>query len=49
MNTPRMMPGQEPYTPEELKKLYALISAAADEDPGEAMEEVYLREQEREQ
>jgi hypothetical protein len=34
----QMMPGQTPYTPEELETLYALVSDAADEDPGEANE-----------
>jgi len=30
-----MMPGQEPYTPEERERLYALVRDAADGDPGE--------------
>lgn len=42
---PGMMPGQKPYTADELKRLHALVSAAADGDPGEEGEEVYLREQ----
>lgn len=38
----KMMPGQEPYTDEELKRLEALVAAAAEEDPGEENEETYL-------
>lgn len=41
MSTPRMIPGQEPYTPEEWKAVQRLIRGAADEDPGECMEELY--------
>ena len=36
---PKMMPGQEPYTPNELATLYGLVSDAAAGDPGEANEE----------
>ncbi len=35
---PRMMPGQEPYTPEEMTRLQNLVSDAAKGDPGEADE-----------
>ena len=35
----KMMPGQEPYTPEEKKKLRELIEDAAKGDPGELAEE----------
>lgn len=41
----KMAPGQEPYTCVELAELFSLISDAADEDPGEDVEEEYLREQ----
>jgi len=40
MNKPKMMPGQEPYSAEELKKLHQLVSDAADDDPGEENESV---------
>lgn len=39
MTTPKMMPGQEPYTPEEWERASRLISAAAATDPGEADEQ----------
>ena len=32
---PKMMPGQEEYTPEELAQLYQTVSDAAEGDPGE--------------
>ncbi|MGV0985033.1 MAG: hypothetical protein ACOYB2_10790 [Limnohabitans sp.] len=35
---PKMMPGQEPYTPEEVATLHALVADAALGDPGEAGE-----------
>ena len=35
---PKMMPGQEPYTPAELTTLYGLVADAAAGDPGEANE-----------
>lgn len=38
MLKPRMMPGQEPYTDEELSALYRLVADAADGDPGEENE-----------
>lgn len=38
LDAPRMMPGQEPYTPEELDRLHALVHDAALGDPGEAGE-----------
>ena len=38
MTTPRMMPGQEPYTPAELDTLHSLIHDAAEGDPGETNE-----------
>jgi len=44
-NKPKMLPGQEPYTEEELRRLYSLVNNAAAEDPGEQAEaegEVYL-------
>lgn len=34
----RMMPGQTPYTPEEVGMLHELVSDAAKGDPGEAGE-----------
>jgi hypothetical protein len=34
----KMMPGQDPYTQGELGKLFALVSDAADGDPGEMFE-----------
>ena len=37
-NKPKMMPGQEPYTEEELRKLYSLVGKAAEEDPREEAE-----------
>ena len=37
-NTPRMMPGQEPYTPAELDTLHALVHDGAAGDPGETSE-----------
>lgn len=44
---PRMAPGQEPYTCDELRQVNKLISDAADEDPGEEYEAylIYEREQ----
>lgn len=36
---PKMMPGQEPYTKKELKKVYGMVGGAADQDPGEGSEE----------
>lgn len=36
--TPKMMPGQTPYTPEELDALHRMIADAAAGDPGEAGE-----------
>ena len=36
----KMMPGQEPYTPEELARLQSLVSDAAEGDPGETEEGV---------
>lgn len=36
---PKMMPGQEPYTPDELARVEKLVSDAADSDPGETGEE----------
>jgi hypothetical protein len=36
--TVRMMPGQPPYTPDELRRLHALVRDAAAGDPGEANE-----------
>lgn len=41
---PRMMPGQEPYTQEELDRLYAAVADAADGDPGEEGEAEVLAE-----
>lgn len=38
----RMMPGQKPYTKEELDRLYHLVGEAADEDPGEQDEADYV-------
>src|SRR3990172_3011535 len=38
MNTPRMMPGQEPYPPAELDTLHAVVHDAAAGDPGETNE-----------
>ena len=35
---PKMMPGQEPYTEEELNKLYKTIDEGAESDPGESRE-----------
>lgn len=35
---PKMMPGQEPYTPAELTTLYGMVADAAAGDPGEANE-----------
>jgi len=35
---PKMMPGQEPYTEEELDKLYRMIDEGAEYDPGESGE-----------
>jgi len=37
-----MMPGQEPYTPPELKTLYQLVHDAAEGDPGEEGEREVL-------
>jgi len=37
-NQPKMMPGQEPYTEEELKQLHKMVSDAAEGDPGETEE-----------
>lgn len=31
----KMMPGETPYTPEEVEQLNDLVSQAADQDPGE--------------
>jgi len=42
----RMMPGQTPYTNQELAKLYTLVSDAADGDPGEQDEAQVPRERE---
>ena len=42
--TPKMMPGQEPYTEEEYKKVTDMIGDASLGDPGEEGEEVFLRE-----
>jgi hypothetical protein len=42
MTTPRMMPGQEPYNADELRRLYAALGAAADADPGEQAEELAM-------
>jgi hypothetical protein len=39
---PKMLPGQDPYTPEELEALYRLVGEAAEEDPGELDEDAYL-------
>lgn len=33
--TPKMIPGQDPYTADELDALYALVADAAEGDPGE--------------
>jgi len=38
MTGPAMMPGQQPYTPAELDQLRAVLTAAAEADPGEANE-----------
>ena len=38
MTTQRMMPGQVPYTADELRRLYAALGDAADADPGEQAE-----------
>lgn len=35
MLTIKMLPGQEPYTPDELRRLTALVGIAAEQDPGE--------------
>lgn len=32
---PKMLPGETPYTPEELELLYRLVHEAAEHDPGE--------------
>jgi len=42
MEKPKMMPGQEPYTEQELGALYALIADAAAEDSGEESENNFL-------
>ncbi len=39
MTVPKMMPGQMPYTQEEILRLNGLVSDAAAGDPGEDMEE----------
>lgn len=45
---PRMMPGQEPYTPEEQARASALVTDAAMGDPGEAAEPPLVRMQREE-
>lgn len=40
LDTPKMMPGQEPYSEEEYKNLQGLVSDAADGDPGELDEPI---------
>ncbi len=40
----KMMPGETPYTPEELEQLEDLVSQAADQDPGEDMEFLYIED-----
>jgi hypothetical protein len=43
----KMMPGQKPYTKEELKNLYKMVGDAAKGDPGEKEEEAVLKERDR--
>jgi hypothetical protein len=43
----KMMPGQKPYTKEELKKLHKMVGDAAKGDPGEKEEEKVLKERDR--
>lgn len=47
MTTPKMMPGQEPYTPEEWKTISRLVAAAAQatEEFSEDELEAYYNEQ----
>ena len=40
----KMMPGQEPYTAEEVVHLSQFVADAAEDDPGEAGEAEYLRQ-----
>ena len=46
---PTMIPGEVPYTPEEMEQLNDLVSQAADQDPGEDMEDQYISEQLRDE
>jgi len=41
---PSMMPGQDPYTQEELDALYRWIAEASEDDPGEELEPEMLDE-----
>lgn len=38
---PKMIPGETPYTEEELKKVHGLVGDAADGDPGEENEDPF--------
>lgn len=45
----KMMPGETPYTPKEMEQLNDLVSQAADQDPGEDMEDQYTLQQLRDE